>query len=66
MLIKPRLAKNLKTRCEGLSPALFLFAILGNTTYALSICAASMDREYLITNGSWLAGMFGAYIHVLY
>lgn len=50
------LVKNFKTRCEGLSPALFFFAIFGNTTYALSICAKSMDIDYLITNSGWLAG----------
>lgn len=48
--------KNLKTRCDGLSPALFFFAIFGNATYALSICAKSMDEAYLITNSGWLAG----------
>ncbi|KZP31494.1 PQ-loop-domain-containing protein [Athelia psychrophila] len=52
----PQIFKNFKTKCEGLSPALFLFAIAGNVTYALSICAASMEREYLVRNGSWLAG----------
>ncbi|EIW81042.1 PQ-loop-domain-containing protein [Coniophora puteana RWD-64-598 SS2] len=52
----PQILKNFKTRCEGLAPGLFLFAILGNTTYALSICAASMDPDYLIKNSSWLAG----------
>ncbi|KAG9227705.1 hypothetical protein CCMSSC00406_0000649 [Pleurotus cornucopiae] len=54
----PQILKNFKTRCAGLSPALFLFAILGNGTYGLSICAKSMDRRYLITNASWLAGKF--------
>lgn len=48
--------KNLKTRCEGLSPALFFFAIFGNVTYALSICAKSMDGKYLMINAGWLAG----------
>jgi len=52
----PQILKNTKTRCEGLAPGLFLFAIMGNTTYALSICVASMDRAYLIRNASWLAG----------
>jgi len=52
----PQILKNFKSRCEGLSPALFFFALFGNTTYALSICAKSMDRDYLITNGGWLAG----------
>jgi len=52
----PQIFKNLKTRCEGLSPSLFFFSIFGNVTYALSICAKSMDREYLIINSGWLAG----------
>ncbi|KAH6908015.1 PQ loop repeat-domain-containing protein [Coprinopsis sp. MPI-PUGE-AT-0042] len=52
----PQILKNIKTRCEGLSPALFFFSILGNTTYALSICAKSMDKAYLLTNAGWLAG----------
>jgi hypothetical protein len=49
--------KNFKTRCEGLAPGLFVFSILGNTTYALSIIAASRDADYLIRNASWLAGI---------
>lgn len=49
--------KNFKTRCEGLAPGLFVFSILGNMTYALSIIAASRDADYLIRNASWLAGI---------
>ncbi|PFH54104.1 hypothetical protein AMATHDRAFT_73104 [Amanita thiersii Skay4041] len=52
----PQIIKNFKTRCDGLSPALFFFAIFGNVTYGLSICAKSMERDYLIMNASWLAG----------
>ncbi|KAG1820741.1 PQ-loop-domain-containing protein [Suillus variegatus] len=52
----PQIVKNFKTRCEGLAPGLFVFSILGNTTYALSIIAASRDADYLIRNASWLAG----------
>lgn len=52
-----RSVKNFKTRCEGLAPGLFVFSILGNTTYALSIIAASRDADYLIRNASWLAGI---------
>ncbi|KIK69509.1 hypothetical protein GYMLUDRAFT_212049 [Collybiopsis luxurians FD-317 M1] len=52
----PQIIKNFTTRCEGLAPALFFFSILGNTTYSLSICVKSMERDYLITNASWLAG----------
>ncbi|KAJ7288254.1 PQ loop repeat-domain-containing protein [Mycena rebaudengoi] len=52
----PQIAKNVHTRCEGLSPALFLFAIFGNVTYAWSIIAKSTEKEYLITTAPWLAG----------
>jgi uncharacterized protein with PQ loop repeat len=52
----PQIAKNLETKCEGLSIALFVFAISGNLTYALSICVASMEWNHLIVNASWLAG----------
>ncbi|KAJ7644217.1 PQ loop repeat-domain-containing protein [Roridomyces roridus] len=52
----PQIAKNFRTRCEGLSPALFYFAILGNVTYSWSIIAKSTERDYLITNAAWLAG----------
>ncbi|KAJ6559111.1 PQ loop repeat-domain-containing protein [Mycena vulgaris] len=52
----PQIAKNVQTRCEGLSPALFFFAIVGNLSYSLSIIAKSVERDYLITNASWLAG----------
>jgi len=52
----PQILKNVETKCEGLSPALFLFAMSGNTTYALSICFASMKMKYLLANAPWLAG----------
>ncbi|ESK90447.1 ybr147w-like protein [Moniliophthora roreri MCA 2997] len=52
----PQIMKNFQTRCEGLTPALFFFAMFGNITYAFSICVKSMDKSYLITNASWLAG----------
>ncbi|KAF8550061.1 hypothetical protein OG21DRAFT_1598970 [Imleria badia] len=48
--------KNLKTRCEGLAPGMFMFTILGNGTYAASILVVSMERNYLMRNASWLAG----------
>jgi hypothetical protein len=50
--------KNFETKCEGLSPGLFVFAISGNITYALSIVVASIERQYLVRNGSWLAGTY--------
>ena len=57
MLTGRRLVKNLQTRCEGLSPAMFFFSIFGNVTFAMAILMKSIERNYLITNASWLAGM---------
>ena len=51
--------KNTSTRCEGLSPGLFIFTILGNATYTASILVVGLDRQHLIVNASWLAGMLG-------
>jgi len=52
----PQIAKNMETKCEGLSLALFVYAIAGNLTFALSICVVSMESKHLIVNASWLAG----------
>ena len=48
--------KNFDTECHGLSPGMFVFAIMGNLTYALSICVSSMDMGHLMVNASWLGG----------
>ncbi len=53
--------KNLKTKCDGLSPALFLFSIAGNSTYVLSILTLSMDIKHLVANAGWIAGMTLSY-----
>ncbi|KAJ7212034.1 PQ loop repeat-domain-containing protein, partial [Mycena pura] len=53
----PQIVKNPQTRCEGLSPALFFFALGGNITYSLSIIVKSTEKDYLIVNASWLAGI---------
>ncbi|KAH9846356.1 PQ-loop-domain-containing protein [Lenzites betulinus] len=52
----PQIVKNLSTRCEGLSPFLFVYSISGNTTYFLSILAASLNFKHLATNAPWIAG----------
>ncbi|KAI0260253.1 PQ-loop-domain-containing protein [Gloeopeniophorella convolvens] len=52
----PQIVKNFETKCRGLSPGLFVFGIMGNLTYALSICVSSMEADHLIANASWLAG----------
>ncbi|KAF8310274.1 PQ-loop-domain-containing protein [Clavulina sp. PMI_390] len=55
----PQIKKNTETRCEGLSLALFMFAIAGNLFYVLSICVLSMEWSHMITNASWLVGSGG-------
>ncbi|CAD6933637.1 unnamed protein product [Tilletia controversa] len=56
----PQIMKNRKTYCEGLSMALFVFALLGNSTYVASIMLKSTDPEYhLLENASWLVGSLG-------
>lgn len=52
----PQIIKNFRTRCEGLSPFLFVYSITGNITYVLSILAASMSLKHLTANASWIAG----------
>ncbi|PWY98968.1 hypothetical protein BCV70DRAFT_232501 [Testicularia cyperi] len=55
----PQILKNRTTKCEGLSLALFVFAVAGNITYVASILLKSTDREYLIESSSWMAGSLG-------
>ncbi|KAK0548433.1 putative vacuolar membrane transporter for cationic amino acids [Tilletia horrida] len=55
----PQIIKNRKTYCEGLSMALFVFALLGNSTYVASIMLKSLDPDYLLENASWLVGSLG-------
>ncbi|KAI0802087.1 PQ-loop-domain-containing protein [Irpex lacteus] len=52
----PQILKNFETKCKGLSFALFIFSIAGNTTYCLSILAASLEPAHIAANASWLAG----------
>ncbi|BEI83849.1 hypothetical protein CcaverHIS002_0404530 [Cutaneotrichosporon cavernicola] len=52
----PQVFHNFRTRCEGLSLAMFFFSISGNVTYIASILMKSTDYKYLVTNASWIAG----------
>ncbi|WWD09408.1 hypothetical protein V865_007531 [Kwoniella europaea PYCC6329] len=52
----PQIVHNYKTRCAGLSLAMFFFAISGNITYVLSIFFTSMNPRYILANLPWLAG----------
>lgn len=55
----PQILKNRQTKCEGLSLALFVFAVAGNVTYVASILSASMERTHLLANAAWLVGSGG-------
>lgn len=52
----PQIAHNFKTRCAGLSLAMFFFSISGNVTYGISILSRSTEPRYVLANLSWLAG----------
>lgn len=58
----PQIFKNRQTKCEGLSLALFLFAVAGNVTYVASIVIKSTDQEYLTESASWLVGSLGTIV----
>ena len=55
----PQIAKNRTTKCEGLSLALFVFAVAGNLTYVASILLKSTQHDYLVESFSWLVGSLG-------
>ena len=55
----PQILKNRTTKCEGLSLALFVFAVAGNLTYVASILLKSTQRDYLVESFSWLVGSLG-------
>ncbi|CDU24236.1 uncharacterized protein SPSC_03307 [Sporisorium scitamineum] len=55
----PQILKNRTTKCQGLSLALFVFAVAGNLTYVASILLKSTKRDYLVESFSWLVGSLG-------
>ncbi|GAC94194.1 pq loop repeat [Pseudozyma hubeiensis SY62] len=55
----PQILKNRTTKCEGLSLALFVFAVAGNLTYVASILLKSTQRDYIVESFSWLVGSLG-------
>nr|CDI56571.1 conserved hypothetical protein [Melanopsichium pennsylvanicum 4] len=55
----PQILKNRTTKCEGLSLALFVFAVAGNLTYVASILLKSTKHDYLVESFSWLVGSLG-------
>ncbi|KAJ1789649.1 putative vacuolar membrane transporter for cationic amino acids [Coemansia sp. RSA 2399] len=56
----PQIAWNFTAQStEGLSASMFIFTVLGNVTYCLSILSISTDRDFLVTYAPWLAGAAG-------
>ena len=55
----PQIVKNRTTKCEGLSLALFVFAVAGNLTYVASILLKSTKHDYIVESFSWLVGSLG-------
>lgn len=55
----PQIVHNYKTRCEGLSLAMFFFSVTGNVTYVASILFKSTERTYILANLSWMIGSGG-------
>ncbi|KAL1920193.1 uncharacterized protein VTP21DRAFT_1339 [Calcarisporiella thermophila] len=59
----PQILKNARERsCEGLSALMFLFMVLGDLTYCLSILLFSTEARYLALNLPWIAGSLGTLV----
>ncbi|VDK88075.1 unnamed protein product [Dibothriocephalus latus] len=56
----PQIFQNFKRKStEGLSPYLFLLAILGNVFYGLQIFIKSTDATFILTALPWILGSLG-------
>ncbi|KAJ1988232.1 hypothetical protein EDC05_005432, partial [Coemansia umbellata] len=56
----PQLIKNYqKKSCNGLSIGMFIFSILGNVAFTLSLLLHSLDSSYLLANVPWIVGSTG-------
>jgi uncharacterized protein with PQ loop repeat len=59
----PQLLKNWREQStDGLSPGMFICAVIGNLFFALSIFLKSTERRYIIINLSWIIGSLGTVI----
>ncbi|KAI8871306.1 hypothetical protein GQ42DRAFT_105628, partial [Ramicandelaber brevisporus] len=53
----PQILKNQRERsCEGLSPLMFVFIVLGNSTYAAAILLHSTAWSHIAKNLPWIIG----------
>ncbi|KAI9504472.1 PQ loop repeat-domain-containing protein [Coemansia spiralis] len=56
----PQLIKNYRKKsCNGLSIGMFIFSILGNVAFTLSLLLHSLDSSYLLANVPWIVGSTG-------
>ncbi|KTW31191.1 uncharacterized protein T551_01264 [Pneumocystis jirovecii RU7] len=56
----PQIKKNFESKStEGLSLLFFVFTLLGNITYAISILLIDVSRKYIMMNLPWLLGSLG-------
>ncbi|ORX62770.1 PQ-loop-domain-containing protein [Hesseltinella vesiculosa] len=56
----PQIMQNFRNESvEGLSLFMFVFSVVGNVTYCLSIFCKSLDRTFLLINYPWLLGSGG-------
>ncbi|CAJ1917604.1 unnamed protein product [Sphenostylis stenocarpa] len=59
----PQICLNIRRgHVEGLNPFMFIFAVLGNTTYVASILLISLDWAKIKPNLPWLVDAAGLYI----
>ncbi|KAI8991302.1 PQ loop repeat-domain-containing protein [Mycotypha africana] len=56
----PQIMQNFRNESvEGLSLCMFIFSVIGNVTYCMSIMLDSMEPTYLLINYPWLLGSGG-------
>ncbi|KAG2405474.1 uncharacterized protein HKW66_Vig0047290 [Vigna angularis] len=62
----PQICLNIRRgHVEGLNPLMFMFAVLGNSTYVASILVISLDWSKIKPNLPWLVDAGGLYISAI-
>ncbi|RKP35498.1 PQ loop repeat-domain-containing protein [Dimargaris cristalligena] len=56
----PQIVKNYRSKsCEGLALTMFVFCVVGNSTFCLSILCYSLEPRHLLVNLPWMLGSAG-------
>ncbi|ORX74421.1 hypothetical protein DL89DRAFT_319956 [Linderina pennispora] len=56
----PQIIKNYRKKsCEGLSIGMFIFSILGNVSFTMSLMLYSLNSDYILANIPWILGSTG-------